>query len=62
MSKANEGPAFTRITARDVTVDAPNGVVHSEGQAPDAWYRGRFDTLTKKWLPNPGWRGNRTGE
>jgi len=62
--KVNEGPAFARsvIRGKGVTTLTPNGIVHEQGQSPDEWYRGRFDTLTKTWLPNPPWNGNRTGE
>jgi len=64
MAKLNEGPAFARSALRepDVTVDTPNGVVHSSGQGPCDWYRTRVDTLTKKWIPDVWSKGNRTGE
>jgi hypothetical protein len=65
MAKQQEsGDAFARAAqyGKDVTIETPNGIVHSTGQGPRDWYRTRFDTLTKKWIPNTKWLGNRSGE
>jgi hypothetical protein len=65
MAKEKEsGDAFSRAAqyGKDVTVETPNGIVHSSGQGPRDWYRTRFDTLSKKWLPDVWPGGNRTGE
>ena len=64
MARPNEGPAFTRITTQDVTVDAPNGTVQSQGESPADKYRGSWNTLKIEWIPDPLWgpNSNRTGE